>query len=191
MRILMHLHLHICIPQVYYYKKHMKKFENMSSDRYTRNLSHRWTEGQGHSTGGPWFLGPQLPWICNNRTNEIFRLYYRDFYSRDRDSSSTKIIRISIIGLNLVILIIEDPLYNNQNRRQAICTLYLGSWGSTSNVTTPVTCFFRTMILLWGETMLYEEFLYVEYLQYDSTAFFILDGVYFLGIIYMADIPIE
>ena len=40
MRILMHLHLHICIPQVYYYKKHMKKFENMSSDRYTRNLCH-------------------------------------------------------------------------------------------------------------------------------------------------------
>ena len=36
--------------------------------------------------------------------------------------------------------------------------------------------------------MLYEE--YVEYL-YDSTAFFILDGVYFLGITYMADIPIE
>ena len=36
--------------------------------------------------------------------------------------------------------------------------------------------------------MLYEE--YVEYL-YDSTAFFILDGVYFLGIAYMADIPIE
>ena len=39
--------------------------------------------------------------------------------------------------------------------------------------------------------MLYEEFLYVEYLEYDSTAFFILDGVYFLGITYMADIPIE
>ena len=39
--------------------------------------------------------------------------------------------------------------------------------------------------------MLYEEFLYVECLQYDSTAFIILDGVYFLGIIYMADIPIE
>ena len=37
--------------------------------------------------------------------------------------------------------------------------------------------------------MLYEEFLYVEYL-YDSTAFFILDGVYFLGITYMADIQI-